>query len=129
AGDQAQSQVNYYAEDKILQQWGYNNLNNYVMVGDPEQSIIADYYTFGAHNFDTKRALADMLRQATSVNDVRPGEALEQQYGYLPEDGTYGCCNPHGFVPTLLEYDSEDLALAQFASDMGDHADAAMLTK
>ena len=129
AGDQAQSQVNYYAEDKQLQQWGYDNLNNYVMVGDPMQSIIADYYTFGAHNFDTKQALADMLAQATTVNDVRPGEALEQQLGYLPEDGSYGCCNPHGYMSTLLEYDTEDTALAQFASDMGDTSDAAMLTR
>ena len=63
-----------------------------------------------------------MLAQATTVNDVRPGEALEQQYGYLPEDGTYGCCNPHGFMSTLLEYDSEDLALAQFAADTRRHA-------
>ncbi len=129
AGDQAESQLNYYSEDKLLQQWGYNNLNNYVMVGDPMQSIIADYYTFGARNFDTKQALTDMLAQATTVNDVRPGEALEQQYGYLPEDGTYGCCNPHGFMSTLLEYDSEDLALAQYAADMGDRSDAAMLTR
>ncbi len=129
AGDQAQSQLNYYSEDKLLQQWGYDNLNNYVMVGDPTQSIIADYYAFGAHNFDTRQALADMLAQATTVNDVRPGEALEQQYGYLPEDGTYGCCNPHGYMSTLLEYDNEDLALAQFAADMGDHSDAAMLTR
>jgi predicted alpha-1,2-mannosidase len=129
AGDMVQSQVNYYSEDKLLQQWGYDNLNNYVMVGDPEDSILTDYYTFGAHNFNTKAALADMLTQATTVNDVRPGEALEQQYGYLPEDGTYGCCNPHGFMSTLLEYDSEDLALAQFAADMGDGSDAAMLTR
>jgi predicted alpha-1,2-mannosidase len=128
SGDMAQSQLNYYSEDKLLQQWGYNNLNNYVMVGDPADSIIADEYTFGAHNFNTKQALADMLTQATTVNDVRPGEALEQQYGYLPEDGTYGCCNAHGFMSTLLEYDNEDLALAQFATDMGDRSDAAMLT-
>ena len=39
-----------------------------------------------------------MLKQATTVNDVRPGEALEQQLGYLPEDGSYGCCNAHGQV-------------------------------
>jgi predicted alpha-1,2-mannosidase len=128
AGDQAQSQLNYYSEDKLLQQWGYNQLNNYVMVGDPMQSIIADYYTFGAHNFDTKQALSDMLAQATTVNDVRPGEALEQQLGYLPEDGTYGCCNAHGQMSTLLEYDNQDLALAQFAKDLGDNTDAAMLT-
>ena len=129
AGDMVQSLLNYYGEDKLLQQWGYDNLNNYVMVGDPADSILTDYYTFGAHNFNTKAALADMLAQATTVNDVRPGEALEQQYGYLPEDGAYGCCNPHGFMSTLLEYDSEDLALAQFAADIGDRSDASMLTR
>jgi predicted alpha-1,2-mannosidase len=127
AGDQAQSLLNYYAQDKILQQWGYLHLNNYVMVGDPAQSIIADYYAFGADNFDTQQALKDMLAQATTVNDVRPGEALEQQYGYLPEDGTYGCCNPHGYVPTLLEYNSQDLALSQFARALGDTKNADML--
>jgi predicted alpha-1,2-mannosidase len=129
AGDQAQSLLNYYSQDHLLQQWGYLQLNNYVMVGDPAQSIIADFDAFGAKNFDRRQALADMLAQATTVNDVRPGEALEQKYGYLPENGSYGCCNPHGFVPTLLEYDSEDLALSHFAAAMGDHKDAAMLQR
>ena len=128
ASDMAQTQLNYYAEDKILQQWGYDNLNNYVMVGDPADSLIANYYTFGARNFQTKQALADMLAQATSVNYVRPGEGLEQAYGFLPEDGTYGCCGAHGFTSALLEYDTADLALAQFANDLGDRADAARLT-
>jgi predicted alpha-1,2-mannosidase len=127
ASDQAQSLINYYSQDQLLQQWGYLNLNNYVMVGDPAQSIIADYYAFGARNFDTQQALTDMLKQATTVNDVRPGEALEAKYGYLPADGSYGCCNPHGVVATMLEYDTEDLALARFASAMGDTSDASML--
>lgn len=127
ASDQAQSLVNYYSQNGVLQQWGYLNLDNYVMVGDPSDSIIADYYAFGARGFNTKQALADMLKQATTVNDVRPGEALESKYGYLPEDGAYGCCNPHGYVSTLLEYDSEDFALSQFAAALGDSSDAAML--
>jgi predicted alpha-1,2-mannosidase len=127
ASDQAQSLINYYDQDGILQQWGYLNLNNYVMVGDPAQSIIAGYYAFGAHDFDTQHALSDMLKQATTVNDVRPGEALEEKYGYLPEDGSYGCCNAHGQVPTLEEYDSQDLALSQFAKALGDTASASML--
>ncbi|HZE50860.1 MAG TPA: GH92 family glycosyl hydrolase, partial [Jatrophihabitantaceae bacterium] len=127
ASDQAQSLINYYSQDKVLQQWGYLHLNNYVMVGDPAQSIIAGYYAFGAHDFDTKQALKDMLAQATTVNAVRPGEALEEQYGYLPEDGTYGCCNPHGYVPTMLEYNSQDLALAHFARSLGDSKNANML--
>ena len=128
ASDQAQSQVNYYSEDAILQQWGYYQDNNYVMVGDPEDAIISDYYTFGGRNFDTKQALADMLTQATTTNDVRPGEGLEQKYGYLPEDGTYNsCCNAHGVVATQLEDDSADFALSTFAQDLGDSSDAAML--
>ncbi len=129
AGDMAQSLVNYYAQNQVLQQWGYLNLDNYVMVGDPADSIIADYYAFGARRFDTGAALADMLKQATTVNDVRPGEAQEQTYGYLPEDGRYACCNPHGYVPTLLENDTEDFALSQFAAALGDGADARTLAR
>lgn len=127
-GDMAQSLLNYYAENGILQQWGYLQLDNYVMVGDPSAALIPDFYAFGARNFDMKQALADMLKQATTTNDVRPGEGLEQKFGYLPEDGTYGCCNPHGFVATMLEYDTEDFALAQFAKAMNDGTDATMLT-
>jgi predicted alpha-1,2-mannosidase len=129
AGDMAESQLNYYSEDKILQQWGYDNLNNYVMVGDPADALIADYYAFGARNFNTKQALADMLTQATTVNDVRPGEALEQAYGFLPENGIYGCCRAHGFTSALLEYDTADLALAEFAGDLGDRSAASQLTR
>ncbi|HEX6454099.1 MAG TPA: GH92 family glycosyl hydrolase [Trebonia sp.] len=127
ASDMAASQLNYYAENKLLQQWGYLQDDNYVMVGDPTAAIIPDYYSFGARNFDQKTALSDMLKQATTVNDVRPGEALEQKYGYLPQDGTYGCCNAHGFVSSLLEYDTEDFALAQYAKAQGHSGDAAML--
>jgi predicted alpha-1,2-mannosidase len=128
AGDMAQSQLNYYSEDALLQQWGYDHLNNYVMVGDPADAVIADIYTFGAHHFHTHQALSDMLAEADTVNYVRPGEAFEQQLGYLPEDGAYGCCHAHGFASALLEYDTADLALAQFAKDMGDSADAVRLT-
>ena len=127
ASDMAQSLVNYYGQNGLLQQWGYLNLDNYVMVGDPSDSIIADDYAFGATGFHLQDALTDMLKQATTVNDVRPGEALEQKLGYLPENGSYGCCNAHGQVSTLLEYDSEDFALAQYAKALGDTADATML--
>ncbi|MEV0406923.1 GH92 family glycosyl hydrolase [Actinoallomurus sp. NPDC050550] len=127
AGDQAQSQVNYYAENGIIQQWGYLHLDNWVMAGDPGTAIIADYYAFGAKDFDTKTALASMLKQATTVNDVRPGTALEEKYGYLPEDGKYGCCNPHSQVSSLLEYDNADFALSRFAAALGDSANARKL--
>ena len=127
ASDMAQSLVNYYSGNGILPQWGYLNLDTYPMVGDPADSIIADYYAFGARSFGTRRALADMLRQATTVNTVRPGEALEQRYGYLPENAHYGCCYARGYVPTLLEDDTADFALSRFAAALGDHAEAARL--
>ncbi|HEX4791818.1 MAG TPA: GH92 family glycosyl hydrolase [Actinospica sp.] len=127
ASDQAQSQVNYYSEDGVFQQWGYYQANNYVMVGDPEDSIISDYYAFGGKSFDTKTALADMVKEATTTNDARPAEGLEQKYGYIPEDGTYGCCNAHGVVATMLENDTSDLALSNFAASLGDKTDAAKL--
>jgi predicted alpha-1,2-mannosidase len=129
ASDQAQSQVNYYSEDSLLQQWGYLQDNNYVMVGDPMQSIISDYYAFGARDFNTQQALTDMVKQATTVNDVEPGAALETQYGYFPSDGTYGCCNFHGTVASLLEDDTGDLALSNFATSLGDRSDAKMLVQ
>jgi predicted alpha-1,2-mannosidase len=133
ASDMAQSLVNEYAENGILPQWGYLNTDNYTMVGDPADAIIADYYAFGAQNFDTATALADMLAQANKVNTVRPGEALEAADGYLPQttttspDSTYGCCRLHDQVSALLEYDNADFALSQFASALGDTTDAATL--
>lgn len=117
--DMAQSLVSYYAQNRVLQQWGYLNLDTYVMVGDPADGIIADAYAFGARGFHVRRALRDMLRQATTVNPVRPGEALEERDGYLPEDGRYGCCNAHGFVPSLLEYDTADFATSRLAAALG----------
>ncbi len=127
ASDMAQSLVNDAAENGILPQWGYLNLDNYIMTGDPADSVIADYYAFGATSFDTATALAQMLRQATTVNRVRPGEALEAKDGYLPEGAQYGCCGARNPVSSLLEYDTADFALSSFAAALGDSADAATL--
>ena len=42
------------------------------MVGDPADPILADYYAFGARNFDTSTALKDMVAEATNANNDRP---------------------------------------------------------
>jgi predicted alpha-1,2-mannosidase len=127
ASDMAQSLVNYYSQNGILPQWAYLNSDNYVMVGDPADSIIADFYAFGATGFDTSTALTDMVDQADSVNKVRPGEALEAKYGYLPANARYGCCHAHALVASLLEYDTADMALSFFATALGDSTEAATL--
>jgi predicted alpha-1,2-mannosidase len=133
AGDMAQSLVNEYAQNGILPQWGFLNTDNYTMVGDPADAIIADFYAFGARNFDTATALTDMLAQANNNNTIRPGATIEARDGYLPQtrttspDSTYGCCRLHDQVSALLEYDNADFALSQYAAALGDSADATAL--
>ncbi len=95
-----------------LPKWGLDNGETYVQVGDPADPIIADAYAFGARDFDTSTALTDMIAEATTPNNIRPGLATLGADGYLPDDGTYGCCNFYGPVSTQLEYDTADYAIA-----------------
>ena len=122
ASDMAQSLVNLYSQNGILPQWGYLNLDNYAQAGDPSDAVIADYYAFGARNFATTTAFNQMLHQATTTDKVRPGTSLENKYHFLPQDGSYPCCDAHGYVSSLLEYDNADFALSQYAKALGGHA-------
>src|ERR1700759_5836839 len=92
------------------------------MVGDPSDSIIPDAYAFGAKDFDVSTALKDMEAEATSTNNIRPGNSTLLAKGYLPYDGTYGCCNFYGPVSTQLEYDTADYAIPSLAKATGDTA-------
>ncbi|WP_037915067.1 GH92 family glycosyl hydrolase [Actinacidiphila yeochonensis] len=122
-GDIVTSMLNGYDQTGLLPKWASNNGESYVMVGDPATSIIADAYAFGVRDFDTAHALEAMVHEATVPNNDRPGEATRDADGYLPLDGTYGCCNFYGPVSTQLEYDSADYALASFAKSLGKTAD------
>ncbi|GAA2011529.1 hypothetical protein GCM10009839_02030 [Catenulispora yoronensis] len=121
AGDSAQSMVNDYTQGGILPKWGLDNAETYVMNGDPAEAIIADYYAFGAHNFDTASAKAAMVKQSTVPNSIRSGLNYLTNYGYLPSDGTYAS-GFYGSVATLLEYDTADFAVSSFAGALGDSA-------
>jgi predicted alpha-1,2-mannosidase len=126
ASDTAQSMLDDYAQTGIFPKWSENNGESYVMVGDPADAILADYYSFGATNFDTSTALKDMIAEATTTNNDRPGLNYSNganALGYLPADGTYGCCNFYGPVSTQLEYDAADYAVASFAKSLGDTKD------
>src|ERR1700759_3055347 len=112
-----------YSQTGMLPKWNLDGGESYVMVGDPADEIIADAYSFGATDFDVSTALKDMEAEATSPNNIRPGNATLQSKGYLPYDGTYGCCNFYGPVSTQLEYDSADYAIAALAKATGDTAD------
>ncbi|MEV6851303.1 lectin [Actinoplanes sp. NPDC051411] len=122
ASDTAQSMIDDYAQTGILPKWSENNGESYVMVGDPADGIIADYYAFGARGFDTATALADMVKQASTTNNDRPGLNYLSTPGFEPHNGSYGCCNFYGPVATTLEYNTADFALAAFAGALGDTA-------
>jgi predicted alpha-1,2-mannosidase len=114
--DAVTSMLNDYAQTGTLPKWTLGDGETYEQVGDPADPIIADAYAFGARDFDVTTALNDMIAEATSTNDIRPGQQLLDQYGYLPFDGNYGCCNFYGPVSTQLEYDTDDYAIAALAA-------------
>jgi predicted alpha-1,2-mannosidase len=127
ASDTAQSMVDDYAQTGQFPKWSEDNGETYVMVGDPADSILADYYAFGAKNFSTSTALTDMLAEADNANNDRPGLSYLEQVGYLPTNGSYGCCNFYGPAATTLEYDTADFSLSSFAGALGDSADQTAL--
>ncbi|WP_329459761.1 lectin [Streptomyces sp. NBC_01497] len=123
ASDTAQSMVDDYAQTGTFPKWSENNGESYVMVGDPAAAILADFHAFGATNFDTSTALTDMVSEASRTNNNRPGLNYLSSPGYMPHDGSYGCCNFYGPVSTTLEYNTADFALSAYAGALGDSAD------
>jgi predicted alpha-1,2-mannosidase len=127
ASDIAQSMVNDYAQSGMFPKWSLANGETYIMIGDPADAILADIYAFGGTDFDTKTALADMIKEATQTNNIRPGLSWLESLGYLPQDGSnssYGCCNISGTAATTLEYNTADFALGAFAQALGDATNA-----
>ncbi|WP_129305448.1 lectin [Streptomyces sp. L2] len=120
ASDTAQSMTDDYTQTGIFPKWSEYNGESYVMVGDPAASIIADYHAFGARDFDTAKALSGLLKQASTTNNDRPGLNYLDDPGYMPHNGSYGCCNFYGPVATTLEYNTADFALSAFAGALGD---------
>jgi putative alpha-1,2-mannosidase len=117
ASGAAQSLLNAYNQTGMLPRWQAYGREIYFMVGDPADAILADYYAFGARQFDVRAALAAMIRQASRQGNVRPGLDYLDRLGYLPENGKYGCCDYlYGPVATTLEYDTDDFAISALAS-------------
>ncbi|WBO62084.1 lectin [Streptomyces camelliae] len=123
ASDTAQSMLDDYRQTGLFPKWSENNGESYVMVGDPADEIIADYYAFGARNFDTAATLKGLIAEATTANNNRPGLTYLEQIGRLPSNGKYACCNFYGPASTTLEYNSADFALSALAGALGHPAD------
>jgi predicted alpha-1,2-mannosidase len=131
ASEMAQSLLNDYRQGGAFPRWGVTTEDSGVMMGDPAAPIIADFYAFGATNFDTRAALDGLVNAATNPavyaarSKTYERDALGEylKLGYVPEHQTGG----YGPVSMTLEYDSADFALSQFAAALGDGFDSAML--
>ena len=133
ASEMAQSLLLDYQQGGTFPRWATATDDSGVMMGDPAAPIIADFYAFGATNFDTRAALAGLVNAATnpavyatnSKTYERDALADYLKLGYVPEHQTGG----YGNVSMTLEYASADFGLSQFAKELGDKRDSAMLLK
>jgi predicted alpha-1,2-mannosidase len=105
--------------------WPFANAEGCAMVGSPSCPIIADAYAFGARDFDTKAALAAMLRGATDPNArskfCREWDSLDDylKYGHLGPDFA-GSHEPRSGPAHTLEFTTADFSIAQLAQALGD---------
>ena len=125
ASDMAQSLVNDAEQSGSYPRWALANTATAEMTGDSVVALIANFYAFGAKDFDVKRALHFMLDAATEGGVGRHGYVERPQIdtylrrGYLPLPTT-SC---HGTVPAAsisLEWSVDDFAISQFAAALDD---------
>jgi predicted alpha-1,2-mannosidase len=102
----------------LLPKWSHQNIEDFVMPGDPGPIVVASAYAFGVRSFDTAAALALMKKGAAG--------GTSQGYVLRGHHAVYGSSR---FIPgnpsETLEYAASDFAIAQFARALGDTAAAA----
>jgi predicted alpha-1,2-mannosidase len=120
--DMMQSLTNAAHEGGGLPIWPVANDESGAMYGDPATASIASAYAFGARAFDTRAALALMIKNATDPETksktypARPALADYLKFGYIPMEQK----GLRGSPSVALEYQTADFALAQFARAHGD---------
>lgn len=129
--DIAQSLVADAQQSGGLPIWPVANDETGVMAGDPSDGIISSIYAFGGHGFDTKAALAAMLRGATDPNvHIRLYPERPHLDDYLSKGYVVNANGVGNGASMTLEYTSADFAIAQFAKEMGDtHAESEFLKR
>ncbi len=133
ASDMAQSLLVDYEQGGAFPRWGVPNMDSGVMMGDPAAPMIADFYAFGARDFNAKAALAGLVKAATDPHVVaqrsytyeRDALADYLKLGYVPEHQKGG----FGTVSMTLEYNTSDFAVSRLAKALGDTADCRILLR
>jgi predicted alpha-1,2-mannosidase len=128
ASDMAQSLVNDAEQSGSFPRWALANSTTGEMTGDSVVPLIVNLYSYGAKNFDLKKALYFMLKAATDGGAgrggyvERPGIATYLQHGYAPQTEEFH--GDHGIdgASITLEWSVDDFAIAQFADALGEPA-------
>ncbi|HWB52603.1 MAG TPA: glycoside hydrolase family 92 protein, partial [Tepidisphaeraceae bacterium] len=133
ASDMAQTMLVDFQQGGTFPRWGVVTQDSGDMIGDPAAPMIADFYAFGARDFDTHAALAGLVKAATDPSVYSPYAKIYERddladylrLGYVPghQKGNLGS------VSMTLEYCSADFALSQFAEALGDKSDSEMLLR
>lgn len=134
ASDMAQSLVNDAEQMGSFPRWALANDSTYIMGGDSPPILLAETYSFGARDFETKKALGLMLKAATTPglgvhgSEERVHLAAYQKLGYLPISTTEAVPWDISASETL-EFVNADFATAQMAKAMGNEGAAAAMLK
>jgi predicted alpha-1,2-mannosidase len=131
--DAAQSLVDEAEQGGWLPKWPLVNGYTAVMAGDAADAILAGYYAFGARDFDTRAALAAMVKGATILPgpgdppgqgwyEERPANDEYLRHGYVFYGHTTNVAPVPNGASETLEYALADLSIAQFAHGLGDEA-------
>jgi predicted alpha-1,2-mannosidase len=128
--DMIESLVHAAQQGGWLPKWPVANGYSGVMGGDAADPLIASAYAFGARDFDTRAALAAMIKGATDTTSPlgqgwyreRPDLSEYLRQGYVTNGHTNSVSNEPNGASETLEYALDDFAIAQFAHAVGDGA-------
>ncbi len=128
ASDMMRSLVHASGQMGWLPKWSLVNVESAVMGGDPSDPMLASAYAFGARDFDTKAALAAMVKGATQTSGApgqgwyvqRPGLDEYESLGYVVNDHATNVSPVANGASLTLEYSLDDFSIAQFARSLGD---------
>ncbi|MFE2757641.1 GH92 family glycosyl hydrolase [Actinosynnema sp. NPDC059335] len=129
-----QSLVDMAAEGGWLPKWPVANGYTGVMNGDAAAALISSAHAFGARDFDTRAALAAVVKGATRVPtpaelgqgwyEQRPGLAEYLRDGYVRNTRAFDISHVPNGASATLEYALADFGISRFAAALGDEATA-----
>ncbi len=128
ASDMAQSLVNDAEQSGSYPRWALANSSTGIMTGDNPVPLIVNFYTFGARDFDVKKALYFMLKAATEggvgLNGYveRPGITSYLQHGYAPQTPEFGAGHATAGASITLEWSVDDFTISRFADSLRESA-------